>query len=251
MVCKLGFSMSGEGRDSVRLPNPGSRSGMVGPARTAGTWEAWWVGPAFAAFATWLFLWPLPADIPLTPAQPVAHTSIETKPLRAVLGDPPRIQIGPYQFNCNECHRLFRSALQRRGPLAQHTHITLNHGLNDRCFNCHDRLDRERLVLRDGRRVGFDAVPTLCSQCHGTTFRDWERGMHGKHLGAWSPTDVTRRRLACTECHDPHHPAYPVFTPLPPPRTLRMGDPPAHHDSAKRSPLAQWRPHEDPKEEAP
>lgn len=202
------------------------------------------MGPAFLALAWYLAFLSPPTEVPNTPGTRVARSAIDPKPLRVVLHDRAQIRVGPYEYHCNDCHRLFRSAPERQGPLAQHTHIILDHGLNDRCFNCHDRTDRERLVLRNGKLIGFDAVPTLCSQCHGTTFRDWERGMHGKQLGSWSTSTPSRHRLNCTECHDPHHPAYPDFTPLPPPNTLRMGEQAMGHGrvGGKRNPLAQWRP---------
>jgi hypothetical protein len=63
----------------------------------------------------------------------------------------------------------------------------------------------------------------VCAKCHGPAYRDWQKGTHGKTLGSWQAGD-SRRRLGCTECHDPHSPAYPRIVPLPAPTTLRMGD---------------------------
>ncbi len=184
-------------------------------------------------------------DVPLEPAAQVLPGQIEARPLRAVQHDPPQVVIGGYQHHCNDCHRLFKSAPERRSPLAQHTHILLDHGMNDRCFNCHDRNNREKLVLRNGKPAPFEDVAVLCAQCHGTTYRDWQRGMHGKDLGSWSPAVGPQHRLVCTECHDPHVPAYADFIPLPGPRTLRMGRPPAPDEEGtdgKRNPLAQRHP---------
>ncbi len=96
-------------------------------------------------------------------------------------------------------------------------------------------------MLHDGTRIGFNYAPRLCAQCHGTVFRDWERGTHGKTMGSWDADDPRRHRLACNDCHDPHSPAYPKFAPLPGPNTLRMGE---QHGvtghSERHIPLQRW-----------
>ncbi len=211
----------------------------------------WWIFPAFLALAAFLAGRPPRADAPIHPTAIFPLSQITPGPVRAVLSDPPSVVVGGYTHNCNDCHRLFQSAPERHRLMSQHTHIALSHGLNDRCFNCHDREDRQKFVLRDGRTVPFVRVATLCSQCHGTTYRDWERGMHGKDLGSWSPHVRPQRRLVCTECHDPHAPAYPDYKPLPGPRTLRMGDPPEPTHGTKHDPLGQWRPHHPPESREP
>jgi hypothetical protein len=165
--------------------------------------------------------------------------------VRTVQSDPPFITIGSYQHRCNDCHRLFRPALERLGVLMQHSHILLDHGMNDNCFNCHERGNRERLVLRNGRTASFTDVPLLCAQCHGPTYRDWQRGMHGKDMEFWNADAGPIERLVCTQCHDPHAPAYPDFVPLPPPNTLRMGSPPSPslESHARHRPLQPWTNH--------
>jgi len=154
---------------------------------------------------------------------------------------PARVSIGGYEHGCTECHRLFDSRAITAPRLVQHTHIKLNHGLNDKCFNCHDRFDRARLVLYDGTRIDFDQVPRLCAQCHGTLYRDWLQGTHGKTMGSWDAGSGSQVRLGGNDCHDPHAPAYPRLQPLPPPNTLRMGAQPAHHEADDRHrPLRRW-----------
>jgi len=91
--------------------------------------------------------------------------------------------------------------------------------------------------------VPFSDVQSLCAQCHGPVFRDWERGTHGKTLGAWDLSSPDAHRLTCTECHNPHSPAYEPIEPLPGPNTLRMGE---QHKKAhgahenERNPLRKW-----------
>lgn len=201
----------------------------------------WLLGPFFLALALvmvapvreWAFAAPV-GDGVLVPAD-----AIRVAPLRTPMGDPARVRIGAFEHACDDCHRIFKSPDVQRRPLVQHTHIEMRHGLNDNCFNCHDRGVREALVLRTGERIPYDDAGRLCAQCHGTLFRDWERGAHGKTLGSWSSGSSSQVRLACTQCHDPHSPAFPALAPLPGPRTLRMGD--QSHDSAHapapRSPL--------------
>ncbi len=208
-------------------------------------WVAWWIGPGLLALAGWLATEPPRAAVPIVATAAVTRDRIDPSPLRRMQTDPPSVVIGGYLHHCNDCHRLFESAAERQGPLAQHTEVVLNHGMNDRCFNCHDRKDRQRLTCRDGRMIPFSQVADLCAQCHGTTYRDWQKGMHGKTLGSWDASTGRQHRLVCTECHNPHAPAYERIAPLPAPNTLRMGSPSSgDHGSpdGKHNPLARWRP---------
>jgi hypothetical protein len=192
--------------------------------------------------------------LPIPAASGVAHADLLLGPPRQALGDPPTIQNGQYRQTCSECHALFPSPEVVRDPLLQHTHIVLDHGLNDRCYNCHSRENRDLLVKHGGETIGFAAAPELCSQCHGTVFRDWQDGIHGRTTGSWETNAPAQRRLGCNECHDPHSPAYPRLAPLPGPNTLRMGaqDSAAAH-GVPENPLEKWKnrgaaaqpPHED------
>lgn len=168
-------------------------------------------------------------------------SQLSTEPPRERMTDPPAVRIGGFEQRCSDCHGIFDSAIQDP-PLAltQHAHIRLQHGMNDRCYNCHGRDDRNKLLLHGGVEVGYDDVELLCAQCHGTTYRDWQVGMHGRTEGSWDPTSGKQRRLGCTECHDPHAPAFAPIVPMPPPNALRQGrqDPTGHHeDNGKRNPL--------------
>lgn len=159
---------------------------------------------------------------------------------RKPLSEPPLVVIGGVEQRCNDCHLLFDSQPEAFAQLRQHVHLVHDHGMNDRCYNCHSVQDRSKLVLHGEKEIGYDQVVLLCAKCHGPTYRDWQRGMHGKTLGAWETGSSKQRRLQCTECHDPHSPAFKKRVPLPGPMTLRMGDqsaPPAGHDEGKVNPL--------------
>lgn len=199
------------------------------------------LGIVFLALAAWFLLGPKEADIPLAASAIVTRAQISPGAFRTTVGDPPGTRIGGFVHNCNNCHRLFESSpLVDRMPM-QHRSVLLDHGMNDRCYNCHDVKNRERLVLIDGSTVSFSETPRLCAQCHGTVFRDWERGMHGKTLGSWLAEEGNQRRLGCAECHDPHAPAYEKISPLPGPNTLRMGaQGGAHGHPDRHEPLRRW-----------
>lgn len=202
----------------------------------------WLIGPVFLMLAAWFVFASPSADPPVAPAALVARERIAPGARRHQMADPPSALIGGFAQRCNECHRFFDSPPAERRTLTQHTHIQLEHGLNNRCFNCHDNDNRELLALYDGNKLGFDDVPRLCRQCHGPVFRDWERGTHGKTMGSWDASSGSRVWLACNECHDPHAPAYPAYEPLPPPNTMRMGPQSGHgnegHD--RHMPLRRW-----------
>ncbi len=204
----------------------------------------WAIGPVFFALAAWLVMASPEARIPLEPANPVGKERFAPGARRALTHGEPSFVSGGFVHQCNDCHRHFDSppALPgERRTMVQHTDVVLNHGMNDRCFNCHDEKDRSRLSLFDGTMLAFDEAPRLCAQCHGTLYRDWQRGMHGKTLGSWDVRSGNQRRLHCNECHDPHSPAYPRYEPLPGPRTLRMGDQSERaHEGDRHEPLRRW-----------
>jgi hypothetical protein len=201
------------------------------------------IGPVFLALAAWFVLWPREASIPHREPINVPASSVSSAPLRQLRTGPPVIRSGGYDLKCMECHRLFSTDGRSPRRLMQHRDIVLDHGLNDRCLNCHDSANRNLLRIADGPTLTFAEAPQLCARCHGTTYRDWEQGMHGRTVGSWDEQREGRRRLMCTECHDPHAPAFGPMTPLPGPNTLRMPAAPSHDATpmnGKRNPLRQW-----------
>ncbi|MBK8913030.1 MAG: hypothetical protein IPM64_00270 [Phycisphaerales bacterium] len=201
------------------------------------------VGFLLLAGAFWFS--PRAVNIPTGTAAAVDPAALVAGPRRVGLTDPAQILVEGRMENCNACHQIFASARGGSERLSYHTDIRLDHGLNDRCVNCHDADNRELLTLRDGATVPYAQTPVLCAQCHGTVYRDWQNGTHGKTLGSWITGSAAQRRLSCNECHDPHAPRYPAYEPLPAPRTLRMGEPAArpHTDPHAGGPLQRWRTH--------
>lgn len=108
-----------------------------------------------------------------------------------------------------------------------HTQMRFEHG-NNSCASCHDMAQRDLLKLADGTKLPFEKTLALCSQCHGSQAKDYAHGAHGGLNGTWDPKYGPRTRNHCTNCHDPHAPAYPKVMPAPPPKD-RFLTPTAHH----------------------
>ena len=178
----------------------------------------------------------------------VSAADIDPSPRRTPLGEPPMVAIGGVSQRCSDCHAIFASLEETPAQVRQHTHVVMNHGINARCYNCHDREERNRLVLHDGSRIAFPESATLCQQCHGTLYRDWERGVHGRATGSWDRASTERGRLTCVECHDPHAPAFGPIATLPGPTRPHGHGPDAAHgahegpsEAQLANPLERWK----------
>ncbi len=119
-------------------------------------------------------------------------------------------------FPCSDCHDDMDVNPQRRVLEEFHEDIEFkNHDEANRwCLDCHNANDRDVLRLLGGKLVKFEESYILCGQCHGTIFRDWKAGIHGKRTGEWNGQKLYR---LCVECHDPHQPRFKPLKPLPPP----------------------------------
>ncbi len=158
---------------------------------------------------------PPPTDIP---AWATNTTPIRRPALR------PEIQVAGYTYRCTECHDLFASPPETTRSLTMHRDVTLKHGINTRCFNCHHLTNRDAFVDDWGREIPYDKPQFLCAKCHGPVYRDWTHGSHGRTDGYFDTSKGPRIRLKCIQCHDPHQPPFPPMKPAPPPNTLRMGE---------------------------
>ncbi|HSA58551.1 MAG TPA: multiheme c-type cytochrome [bacterium] len=82
------------------------------------------------------------------------------------------------------------------------------------CHRCHKPGNYLKLERQNGTAISFNEAYLLCGECHGTQYNDWRRNIHGKRVGSWNgPKQV----YSCTECHDPHAPAFKPMKPLPMP----------------------------------
>ena len=122
-------------------------------------------------------------------------------------------------FPCSECHADLEVNEARR-ELDFHEDIVLKHAEEQRwCLDCHNPKNRDKLRLANGQVIFFEKSYLLCGQCHGTIYRDWKAGVHGKRTGFWNGRKQYR---LCVHCHNPHNPKFKPLKPLPPP--IRPGE---------------------------
>jgi hypothetical protein len=124
---------------------------------------------------------------------------------------------------CRACHgpeKDFKINWTREEILRVHTNIQLKHGGKKVwCLDCHHPKDRNYLLpLSDGKLITFERSYELCGKCHGTKYRDWRHGIHGKRTGHWNGK---KTYYLCTQCHNPHSPRYKSLVPMPPPKKPR------------------------------
>jgi len=99
-----------------------------------------------------------------------------------------------------------------------HTGITLQHADWMWCLNCHSTYKRNYLHLMTGEDISFEESYRLCGQCHGTIYRDWKIGLHGRRVGQWNGKKLY---LLCAHCHDPHKPRFRKLPGKKPPRFIK------------------------------
>jgi hypothetical protein len=120
---------------------------------------------------------------------------------------------------CRACHgpeKDFPVNLERREALLVHRNVKLNHGdVKVWCLDCHDPENRNFLrPLSDGKLIDFEHSYLLCGKCHGTKYRDWRNGIHGRRSGDWNGPKMY---YLCVNCHDPHSPRFQSLAPMPAP----------------------------------
>lgn len=140
----------------------------------------------------------------------------------------PRVATGVIDYHGNEttvacatCHATREPDRSNGGggktPQAFHQGLVYAHG-GQSCLSCHNSEGYDSLRLADGRKLAFADSQQLCAQCHGPQTRDYQHGSHGGMRGYWDKAKGDRTRNTCLDCHDPHAPAYPAWTPVFPPR---------------------------------
>ncbi len=135
---------------------------------------------------------------------------------------------------CSNCHSIRTPNPENRQPSDLndfHLGMTFSHGTLA-CLSCHNPSDYDTLRLADNTVVEHPDVMTLCAQCHGPQYRDYQHGAHGGMNGYWDLTRGPRVRNNCVDCHDPHLPAYPKMQPTfkPKDRFLEPAHTPAEGD---------------------
>lgn len=183
---------------------------------------------------------PTSAIPPMPPRPPAAQPSVGLATDRHLDKSPPRRTRGldlvklDWTYNCMDCHRLIRSRWHYDRPMNEHKEVTLSHGNNRFCLNCHHPKNRNAFVDDDGSEIAEANVAELCGRCHGPTYRDWKAGVHGRRNGHWNTDRGIQTQLRCIQCHDPHSPAFAPVRPLPPPTyPKRAANPP--DESASRT----------------
>lgn len=170
------------------------------------------------------------AEAPATPTLPVVARPLPEQPTVGLSSDthldktPPRKTVGldlvrnGWTYNCMECHTLITAKWHYDHPINEHQTIKLEHGVNRFCLNCHHATNRNAFVDYDGEEIAQRDVVQLCAKCHGTTYRDWQAGVHGRENGFWKTDAGEKTKLRCIQCHDPHAPKFQAMKPLAPPR---------------------------------
>lgn len=124
----------------------------------------------------------------------------------SVLARAPRLTKAP----CISCHTQPLAAMRWDGSDGQktaHWQIELVHAASTvmTCTTCHAPANLDELRTLTGAPVAVDHAYEVCAQCHSRQKADWEGGAHGKRAGGWAPPRVVYN---CTECHNPHAPAF-------------------------------------------
>jgi hypothetical protein len=126
-------------------------------------------------------------------------------------------------YPCSSCHlqplEELRAQSAQEGRLA-HWDIELKHAAPETmsCSTCHNLDQMDELHTLSGAPVSFDASYQTCAQCHAPQYQDWLGGAHGKRVGGWAEPRVIN---SCTDCHNPHQPAWDHRWPALPPQQLQ------------------------------
>lgn len=132
------------------------------------------------------------------------------------------------QFACSNCHKEpLPAEEQRKFKGLMHIDIKLQHASEEvmDCTQCHNEKNLNTLKLNNGTAISINESYRLCSQCHFQQEKDWRGGAHGKRYAGWFGKRVIYN---CTDCHDPHNPAFKQQFPVGRPTIPRTGQGVSH-----------------------
>ena len=179
------------------------------------------------AMAFYFDFWGRYEPLPVISLVDPAFTNTAT--VRASLAELVRTGGDTSSFSCNSCHEENKPGkleFDAEGHVvlpSGHQDLVMQHGRNkrnDNCFTCHDQTNYAFLKRADGRKLKLEESTLLCAGCHGPTYRDWGAGIHGRTSGYWKRDLGPIVRKDCTDCHNPHAPAFPSLKPAPGPHAL-------------------------------
>lgn len=185
----------------------------------------WWMAAVFLLLAVSfiLDLWGQRREI-------IKHPSVDEKyftkePVRKAKLQP---LLGEDGFACNDCHQDIEPSHVQKSFISAHEDIILQHGMNNYCATCHSANNKEALIDINGNDVPFEKNYLMCAKCHGTIYRDWERGVHGRMNESWDRGKRESPKLTCVACHDPHQPKFKPLEPSPAPQAVNYREKPPH-----------------------
>jgi hypothetical protein len=165
----------------------------------------------------------VPTNLPVVARPPAQQPNVGLPSDTHLDKTPPRATKGldlvksGWTYNCMECHKLFPARWHYDDrPFNEHKDIRLEHGNNRFCLNCHHPTNRNSFVDYDGAEITQADVVKLCAKCHGTIYRDWQAGVHGRQNGFWKAEFGDKTKLRCIQCHDPHSPKFKEMKPMAP-----------------------------------
>ena len=167
--------------------------------------------------------WARPEQVEVPPGAPVSLHPVQIRPGP----ETPSVRSGafthagtPGLVACSTCHstRAPSTATQDAAQLREfHQGLQYTHG-GLSCLSCHNAENYDTLRRADGTPIAFPNTVQLCAQCHGPQHRDYQNGSHGGMTGFWDLRQGPRQRNTCSDCHDPHAPAYQRVMPIFPPQ---------------------------------
>ena len=171
-----------------------------------------------------------PASLEIDPTERLALKTVPTVPVENITG-PNQTTFAITkrtdhitQYPCGSCHTkpVEKPQQERISKRWSHLNIQLTHGQTTGmdCQSCHNYDNLQTLHLQNGQTTSFDHSYQLCRQCHFQQANDWAGGAHGKRLAGWRGKRVIKN---CTDCHNPHAPAFDQRIPLKSPTIPRTG----------------------------